>query len=128
MIIARSPSEAAAARAVVRGVEVVVMNDAARLSEQIRNAVGTRVGNVAIYLEDTGKGKELGSVENDARKNGRDGALAYAVFSQKTDAFTKINVANLLASIIRKGAFVTDNRSEERRVGKECRSRWSPYH
>ena len=28
--------------------------------------------------------------------------------------------------------FTTDNmlwtRSEERRVGKECRSRWSPYH
>src|SRR3712207_7614832 len=27
--------------------------------------------------------------------------------------------------------FLTDNaksRSEERRVGKECRSRWSPYH
>ena len=22
----------------------------------------------------------------------------------------------------------TDSRSEERRVGKECRSRWSPYH
>ena len=22
----------------------------------------------------------------------------------------------------------TNNRSEERRVGKECRSRWSPYH
>ena len=21
-----------------------------------------------------------------------------------------------------------DRRSEERRVGKECRSRWSPYH
>ena len=25
-----------------------------------------------------------------------------------------------------KGGYVT--RSEERRVGKECRSRWSPYH
>ena len=24
--------------------------------------------------------------------------------------------------------FVDLNRSEERRVGKECRSRWSPYH
>src|SRR5256885_13950420 len=24
--------------------------------------------------------------------------------------------------------FGTDKRSEERRVGKECRSRWSPYH
>ena len=23
---------------------------------------------------------------------------------------------------------LTENRSEERRVGKECRSRWSPYH
>ena len=23
---------------------------------------------------------------------------------------------------------VADSRSEERRVGKECRSRWSPYH
>ena len=24
--------------------------------------------------------------------------------------------------------FKIDKRSEERRVGKECRSRWSPYH
>ena len=24
--------------------------------------------------------------------------------------------------------FLIDGRSEERRVGKECRSRWSPYH
>ena len=27
-----------------------------------------------------------------------------------------------------KDANMTDDRSEERRVGKECRSRWSPYH
>src|SRR2546425_11786654 len=26
------------------------------------------------------------------------------------------------------GATATEARSEERRVGKECRSRWSPYH
>src|SRR5688572_10409004 len=25
-------------------------------------------------------------------------------------------------------AYSLENRSEERRVGKECRSRWSPYH
>ena len=24
--------------------------------------------------------------------------------------------------------YYNDQRSEERRVGKECRSRWSPYH
>src|SRR2546427_232440 len=29
---------------------------------------------------------------------------------------------------IRIKAGSTDKRSEERRVGKECRSRWSPYH
>ena len=26
------------------------------------------------------------------------------------------------------GGMLNSNRSEERRVGKECRSRWSPYH
>ena len=26
------------------------------------------------------------------------------------------------------GGWVRSIRSEERRVGKECRSRWSPYH
>ena len=25
-------------------------------------------------------------------------------------------------------AYTGEERSEERRVGKECRSRWSPYH
>ena len=31
-------------------------------------------------------------------------------------------------SLIELGDLCTDGRSEERRVGKECRSRWSPYH
>src|ERR1051326_744178 len=29
---------------------------------------------------------------------------------------------------VTRGAAKRDHRSEERRVGKECRSRWSPYH
>ena len=28
----------------------------------------------------------------------------------------------------RPGMYIGSTRSEERRVGKECRSRWSPYH
>ena len=28
----------------------------------------------------------------------------------------------------KRGAMAATIRSEERRVGKECRSRWSPYH
>ena len=30
--------------------------------------------------------------------------------------------------IVTIGEVLIDLRSEERRVGKECRSRWSPYH
>ena len=30
--------------------------------------------------------------------------------------------------LIAEGDGFEDDRSEERRVGKECRSRWSPYH
>ena len=33
-----------------------------------------------------------------------------------------------LAESIMFGNFIVLTRSEERRVGKECRSRWSPYH
>ena len=45
--------------------------------------------------------------------------------SKRTVRFQKISYCscfdkNILSDIIK--------RSEERRVGKECRSRWSPYH
>ena len=33
-----------------------------------------------------------------------------------------------LGRVDHKDAFLDTFRSEERRVGKECRSRWSPYH
>src|SRR3712207_9067310 len=35
---------------------------------------------------------------------------------------------DLLSDIERTERELLDERSEERRVGKECRSRWSPYH
>ena len=31
-------------------------------------------------------------------------------------------------TVVQKKTVESDGRSEERRVGKECRSRWSPYH
>ena len=34
----------------------------------------------------------------------------------------------LIYKCLEKEKEMTDTRSEERRVGKECRSRWSPYH
>ena len=41
---------------------------------------------------------------------------------------TKINKWDLMKLKSFGKAKETTNRSEERRVGKECRSRWSPYH
>ena len=35
---------------------------------------------------------------------------------------------DILDRIIEAGTYAANGRSEERRVGKECRSRWSPYH
>ena len=41
--------------------------------------------------------------------------LYHILFNAMTDALRKLEAGEPL-------------RSEERRVGKECRSRWSPYH
>ena len=50
------------------------------------------------------------------------------VVTEKNDAAQKI--ADLLGVKKPKAdkVYSTPVRSEERRVGKECRSRWSPYH
>ena len=40
----------------------------------------------------------------------------------------KKNGSNLDISILENAIKKLHERSEERRVGKECRSRWSPYH
>src|ERR1022692_1829208 len=45
-------------------------------------------------------------------------------FSQAVCAFANDLAASHLPGYLLVGA---DDRSEERRVGKECRSRWSPY-
>ena len=42
----------------------------------------------------------------------------------ENDAFRKTAAGVILAA----EADAKTGRSEERRVGKECRSRWSPYH
>ena len=48
------------------------------------------------------------------------------VFNDICDVLKEILESNIL--VISKKGKVLGTRSEERRVGKECRSRWSPYH
>ena len=49
-------------------------------------------------------------------------------FSDQMKAYIKHPGSGVLALLTLLGAVLTFARSEERRVGKECRSRWSPYH
>src|SRR2546430_16518069 len=44
----------------------------------------------------------------------------------KATRYGLANIKRLMPTLI--PTTTTDKRSEERRVGKECRSRWSPYH
>ena len=59
---------------------------------------------------------------------------ALRVDAQKPDSFyvdhcdTILQNAGTRESFARAADQYLTNRSEERRVGKECRSRWSPYH
>ena len=73
--------------------------------------------------------------ETNAYVEERSAILAESLARLRTEA--GLSVAELSwksgvsASTIRrieKGDANPDDRSEERRVGKECRSRWSPYH
>src|SRR2546430_14589456 len=76
----------------------------------------------AIFSLATGLSRILGLV--------REVVAAYYFGAQgKIDAFTvAFQVPNLVRSLVADAALSSAFRSEERRVGKECRSRWSPYH
>ena len=54
--------------------------------------------------------------------------ITYVIFRMITALAKKLISKNKKTSDNRKMKTITLTRSEERRVGKECRSRWSPYH
>ena len=62
---------------------------------------------------------------------GYTGAVIVAVLLSAVSAFFYLRIVRLMymsASESRASLNNPTTRSEERRVGKECRSRWSPYH
>ena len=68
------------------------------------------------------KDKEIALVKEILRKLGASEEDCELVAEATIDADLKGFTSHGL------GRFPQDDRSEERRVGKECRSRWSPYH
>src|SRR5258705_12246463 len=56
------------------------------------------------------------------------GSLVDKYFTGTTSSIGGIDIFQVSEEAIRRHQAAFDERSEERRVGKECRSRWSPYH
>ena len=52
----------------------------------------------------------------------------WRAFRDKNNVYHKKRYDNRTPEQIEKNREYQRQRSEERRVGKECRSRWSPYH
>ena len=93
--------------------------------------------NLGATIEATGTGVEL-EIKNATTFNNSGTLLATLAATLDLDSLTVANSSTGVVQVdassaldlenaIILGGTVT-NRSEERRVGKECRSRWSPYH
>ena len=56
--------------------------------------------------------------------------IGFAIASAFAEQGATICFNDINQELVDKGmaAYAAKGRSEERRVGKECRSRWSPYH
>ena len=57
-----------------------------------------------------------------------EGGMGQVYLAEHVAIEKRVALKVLRAEYATKGEIVTRFRSEERRVGKECRSRWSPYH
>ena len=89
---------------------------------RLARAAGVNVESVRYYQR-RGLVAEPERPQNSVRRYSEDSVKRIRFIKRAQDlGFTLAEIANLLA--LEDGR----SRSEERRVGKECRSRWSPYH
>ena len=110
------------------------------LSTGVANAQGTVLHSLYGLGTDVTVTKSPAAGASGPRAFGFGGAIGSAI---RPAAGTKINIDTLanfglgtlrassvadIARLHRAGRLAMPARSEERRVGKECRSRWSPYH
>src|SRR3712207_8875524 len=84
----------------------------------IRDIGVTGVQTCALPISDTRPEPD----SDEVRENRKE--MARRVAEEGVEVLVELQMERLLA----RDTLENDERSEERRVGKECRSRWSPYH
>ena len=92
----------------------ILLADGSEIPEEIMDAVCT----VMIALHDIRK--------TGGARNSRTGSVY--IVKPKMHGPEEVAFASDLMAAVEEMLGLAPNRSEERRVGKECRSRWSPYH
>src|SRR3712207_661599 len=108
--------------------------DVRAVREQFPALGRTHNGHRVVYFDGPG-GSQVARPAIDATSSyiNRGGANLYGAFptSLETEELlrdTRRAAGDFLGAEADEVAFGANMRSEERRVGKECRSRWSPYH
>src|SRR3989441_12210593 len=106
--------------------------------EPMTSETALKLGRAAAYVFKTRPGRHRIVIGKDTRLSGYmiESALTSGICSMGMDVLLvgpmPTPAIAFLARSLRADAGVmisaSHNRSEERRVGKECRSRWSPYH
>src|SRR2546422_6056687 len=87
----------------------------------IRDVAVTGVQTCALPISDD-------EIVEKIRKNGISGDQGVIARVKQAGGSEAVLAAMSTAKFVEPGAYIRVARSEERRVGKECRSRWSPYH
>ena len=115
---------AAPSRGLRRGVVVNIDSTVEAIRQAVAEAeqmAGVEVS--AVYVGVAGGHIRSVNSRGVVAVSGKDREVSQADVDRAVDAARAINISQ-----DREIIHVLPQRSEERRVGKECRSRWSPYH
>src|SRR5256885_13014183 len=83
---------------------------------------------MAIYARETGQGMAFPAPESDADADNEVSMEQESDEPVSQDAVAEVPAEPAADERVVQLVSIQNERSEERRVGKECRSRWSPYH
>ena len=108
----------------------------AELEQQIRKIVRSLARENPLTPEDIAKREDVHGLSTWSRKHVLRAIVQATKDLRARGQLGKLRAALLIGTTLLGDSFLTSaqragtllGRSEERRVGKECRSRWSPYH